>query len=64
MDDACTRRYSLAEPLAMRDRGGTRMAAGAPARLVDATFRREKRLVAPERRKIHTRLRIGADVLS
>ena len=63
MDDEDTRRYSLAELRAMRDRGETRTAADAPARPVDATFWREARLVTPERRKVHTGLRIDADVL-
>ena len=63
MDDGDTRRYSLAELRAMRDRGETRTAADAPARPVDETFWRKARLVAPGRRKVHTGLRIDADVL-
>ena len=63
MDDSDRRRYSLAELRAMRSRGETKTAADAPAREVDADFWEKARLVSPDRRKVHTGLRIDADVL-
>lgn len=58
-----TKRYSLAELRAMRDRGETRTAADAPARAIDGGFWQKARVVVPQRRKVHTGLRIDADVL-
>lgn len=64
MDDSDTRRYSLAELRAMRDRGETRTAKDAPEREVDEAFWATAQLIEPDRRKIHTGLRIDADVLN
>jgi len=63
VDESDTKRYSLAELRAMRDRGETATAPDAPAHEVDETFWNEARLVPPDRRKVHTDLRIDADVL-
>jgi uncharacterized protein (DUF4415 family) len=62
MADVDIRRYSLAELRAMRERGESRISADAPAFPVDEGFWREAR-VAPPPRKVHTGLRIDADVL-
>ena len=64
MADSDTRRYSLAELRAMRSRGETKTAPDAPAREVDADFWEKARLVSPERRKVHTGLRIDAEFTS
>lgn len=63
MDDSDTRRYSLAELRAMRGRGETRTPNDAPEHEVDEAFWEKARIVSPERRKVHTGLRIDADVL-
>jgi uncharacterized protein (DUF4415 family) len=63
MDKSDTRRYSLAELRAMRNRGETTTRADAPARAIDEAFWSEARLMPPDRRKVHTGLRIDADVL-
>ncbi|MGH6881575.1 MAG: BrnA antitoxin family protein [Hypericibacter sp.] len=47
----------------MRSRGETATAANAPTREVDAAFWATAQLIAPDRRKVHTGLRIDADVL-
>ena len=60
-DDAITR-YSLAELRAMRDRGESRTRADAPLREVDESFWRDARVTRPVG-KVHTGLRIDADVL-
>lgn len=62
MDDSDTRRFSLAELQAMR-RSAEAPAADAPEREVDEAFWATARLVEPDRRKVHTGLRIDADVL-
>jgi uncharacterized protein (DUF4415 family) len=63
MDESDTKRYSLAELRAMRNLGETETATDAPARAVDEAFWKEAQLVLPSRRKVHTGLRIDADVL-
>jgi uncharacterized protein (DUF4415 family) len=62
MADDDTRRYSLDELQAMRDRGETRTDPNAPAYEVDEEFWRTARVVST-RAKVHTGLRIDADVL-
>jgi uncharacterized protein (DUF4415 family) len=62
MADDDIRRYSLAELRAMRNRGETETRKDAPARPVDESFWRHARVVKPTR-KVHTGLRIDADVL-
>ena len=63
MDDSDTRRYSLAELQAMRRSAEAPAAAAPPEREVDEAFWAAARLVEPDRRKVHTGLRIDADVL-
>ena len=63
MDDSDTRRYSLAELQAMRRSAEAPAAAAPPEREVDEAFWATARLVEPDRRKVHTGLRIDADVL-
>ena len=63
MDDSDTRRYSLAELQAMRRSAEAPAAAAPPEREVDEAFWATARLVEPSRRKVHTGLRIDADVL-
>ena len=63
MADDNIRNYSLAELRAMRDRGETLTVSDAPERDVDEAFWNTARLVQPDRRKVHTGLRIDADVL-
>ena len=63
MDDSDTRRYSLAELRALRRRGETKSAPDAQEHQVDEAFWEAARLVEPDRRKVHTGLRIDADVL-
>ena len=63
MDDSDTRRYSLAELRARRRHAEAPAAAEAPEREVDEAFWATARLVGPGRRKVHTGLRIDADVL-
>ena len=63
MDDSDTRRYSLAELQAMRRSAEAPAAADPPEREVDEAFWATARLVGPGRRKVHTGLRIDADVL-
>lgn len=63
MADSDTRRYSLAELRAMRDRGETLTAPDAPGREVDAAFWDAAELIQSNRRKAQTGLRIDADVL-
>lgn len=63
MADDDIRSYSLAELRAMRDRGETLTVSDAPERDVDETFWNTAKLVQPDRRKVHTGLRIDADVL-
>lgn len=55
-------RYPLAELRAMRDRGETRTRADAPLQAVDESFWRQARVTRPVG-KVHTGLRIDADVL-
>ena len=63
MDDSDTRRFSLAELQAMRRSAEASVAADLPERAVDEAFWATARLVEPSRRKVHTGLRIDADVL-
>ena len=63
MNDSDTRRHSLAELRAMRRRDRAPTAPDAPEREVDEAFWETARLVQPDRRKVHTGLRIDADVL-
>jgi uncharacterized protein (DUF4415 family) len=63
MADDDTREFSLAELRARRDRGETRTSPDAPARAVDEAFWRAAAPVVPPRPKVHTGLRIDADVL-
>ena len=58
-----TKRCSLAELRAMRNRGETRTAAFAPEREVDKAFWDTAQLIPLDPRKVHTGLRIDADVL-
>ncbi|WGF89526.1 BrnA antitoxin family protein [Marinivivus vitaminiproducens] len=58
-----TRHYSLAELRAMRERGETQTAANPPKFDVDEEFWANARPVVPHRPKVHTGLRIDADVL-
>jgi len=65
MADGDIRRYSLAELRAMRERGDyvpTRP--DAPEIEIDEAFWRDARVVSPPRPKVHTGLRIDADVLA
>jgi uncharacterized protein (DUF4415 family) len=63
MDEGDTRRYSLPERRAMCSRGETQTSPDAPERGMDGTFWETAQLVRPDRRKVHTGLRIDADVL-
>lgn len=64
MADEDIRRYSLDELKALRARGDyVPTAADAPEIEVDEAFWRRARLVEPRRPKVHTGLRIDADVL-
>lgn len=56
------RRYSLDELQAMRERGESRTRPDAPAFELDEDFWRNARVVRPTR-KVHTGIRIDADVL-
>ena len=62
MADDDIRRHSLDELRAMRERGETRTRPDVPVQEIDEAFWREARVVRPSR-KVHTGLRIDADVL-
>lgn len=62
MAEGDTRSYSLDELRAMRERGESRTSPDAPAIELDDAFWQNARLVKPTR-KIHTGIRIDADVL-
>ena len=63
MADDDTKEYSLKDLRTMRDRGETRTAPEAPAHAVDAAFWERAKPIGPAPAKIHTGLRIDADVL-
>lgn len=57
------RRFSLDELRARRERGETETRDDAPAYPVDESFWERAELVPPRRPKVHTGLRLDADVL-
>ena len=64
MADVDTKRYSLADLKAMRAQGETRTAPDAPTIEVDETFWQNARVVTPQAPKVHTGIRLDADVLA
>ena len=58
------KRYSLADLKAMRARGETRTAPDAPTVEVDEDFWRNARVVTPAAPKVHTGIRLDADMLA
>jgi uncharacterized protein (DUF4415 family) len=64
MADADTKRYSLTELRAMRAHGETRTAPDAPTIEVDEAFWQNARIVRPQAPKVHTGIRLDADMLA